>query len=201
MWSQTFGSCFQIHTYIYTHLLHVDQQRLLVVLPLDRKFTGMGELITGQLHRHLEAVGVQVTKVIHTCRKHTRSAGTREGERTDVPELLLPLTAGDGVPGSSVDDVAVCLEVLVVTDAAVGVGHHQVRRGVDGGQPAKEGVVCCGGVFLRGPVTGAVKRIRDHELSTVEVRTEDEGNVLHPADDCTGLWCNLEVGEEVLLRR
>lgn len=52
-----------------TYLLHVNQQRLLVVLPLDGKFTGMRELITGQLHCDLEAVSVQVTEVIHTCRK------------------------------------------------------------------------------------------------------------------------------------
>lgn len=48
-------------------LLHVHQQRLLVVLPLHRKLAGVGELIAGQLHRHLEAVGVQVAEVVHTC--------------------------------------------------------------------------------------------------------------------------------------
>lgn len=48
-------------------LLHVHQQRLLVVLPLHRKLAGVGELIAGQLHRHFEAVGVQVAEVIHTC--------------------------------------------------------------------------------------------------------------------------------------
>lgn len=56
-----------------TYLLHVNEQRLLVVLPLNWKFTGMRELIAGQLHRHLKAVGVQVTEVIHTCRKDTHS--------------------------------------------------------------------------------------------------------------------------------
>lgn len=107
------------------------------------------------------------------------------------------LTARDGVPGSTVDDVVVCLEVLVVTHAAVGVGHHQVSRGVDGGKPTKEGIICCGGVFLGGPVTGAVEWIRNHQLPTMEVRAEHEGNILHPADDSAGLWCNLEVVEEV----
>lgn len=53
-----------------TDLLHVNQQRLLVVLPLDGELTDMRELITGQLHRHLKAVGVHVTEVIHTCRKN-----------------------------------------------------------------------------------------------------------------------------------
>lgn len=51
------------------YLLHVNQQRLLIVLPLDGEFTNMRKLITGQLHGHLEAVGVQVTEVVHTCRK------------------------------------------------------------------------------------------------------------------------------------
>lgn len=51
---------------LQTDLLHVNQQRLLVVLPLDGKLTGMRELVTRQLHRHLKAVGVQVTEVIHT---------------------------------------------------------------------------------------------------------------------------------------
>lgn len=59
------------------YLLHINQQRLLVVLPLDGKFTGVREFITGQLHRHLEAVGVQVTEVIHTCEK-TQSIHVRE---------------------------------------------------------------------------------------------------------------------------
>lgn len=75
--------------------------------------------------------------------------------------------------------------------AAVGVGHHQVSGGVDGGQPAEESVVRRGGVLPRGPVTGAVVGIRDHQFSPVEVRTEHEGNILHPADDGTGLWSNL----------
>lgn len=51
------------------YLLHVNQQRLLIVLPLDGEFTNMRKLITRQLHCHLEAVGVQVTEVVHTCRK------------------------------------------------------------------------------------------------------------------------------------
>lgn len=54
---------------LQTDLLHVNQQGLLVVLPLDGKLTGMRELVTGQLHRHLKAVGVQVTEVVHTCGK------------------------------------------------------------------------------------------------------------------------------------
>ncbi len=63
-----------------TDLLHVHQQRLLVVLPLDGKLAGMRELITGQLHRHLKAVGVQVTEVIHTCRGDRKSE-----EKKNVP--------------------------------------------------------------------------------------------------------------------
>lgn len=96
-------------------------------------------------------------------------------------------TAGNGVPGAPVDDVVVLLEVLVVADAAVGVGHHQVSGGVDGGQPAEEGVVCRGGVLLRGPVAGAVVGVCDHQLSPVEVGAEHEGNLLHPVDDSARL--------------
>lgn len=48
-------------------LLHVNQQRLSVVLPLDGKLAGVREFITGQLHRHLETVGVQVAEIIHAC--------------------------------------------------------------------------------------------------------------------------------------
>lgn len=39
-------------------LLHVDQQRFFVVLPLLWKFTGMRKLITGQLHSYVKAVGM-----------------------------------------------------------------------------------------------------------------------------------------------
>lgn len=81
-----------------------------------------------------------------------------------------------------------------MADAAVGVGHHQVSRGVDGGQPAKESVVRRGGVLLRGPVTGAVEGVRNHQFPAVEVRTEHKRNILHPVDDGTSLWSNLAGG-------
>lgn len=102
------------------------------------------------------------------------------------------------MPGSAVDDVVVRLEVLVVAHAAVGVGHHQVGRGVDGGQPAEESVVRRGGVLLRGPVTGAVEGVRNHQFSPVEVRAEHEGNILHPVDHGTSLRCNLAGGVDRL---
>lgn len=95
------------------------------------------------------------------------------------------------MPGPPVDDVAVLLEVLVVADAAVGVGHGQVSGGVDGGQPAEESVVCRGGVLLRGPVAGAVVGVGDHQLSPVEVGAEHEGDLLHPVDDGARLWGHL----------
>lgn len=52
---------------LQTDLLHVNQQRLLVVLPLGGKLAGVRELVTGQFHCHLEAVGVHVAEVIHAC--------------------------------------------------------------------------------------------------------------------------------------
>lgn len=103
------------------------------------------------------------------------------------------------MPGSAVDDVVVRLEVLVVADAAVRVGQHQMGGGVDGGQPAEEGVVCSGGVFLGGPVPSTVERVRNDQLSAVEVGTEHEGNILHPADDGSCLWSNLSSKEFSLL--
>ena len=108
--------------------------------------------------------------------------------------LGVGLTAGDGVPRSAVDDVVVFLEVLVVAQASLGVGHHQVGGGVDGGQPAEEGVIRRGRVLVRNPVPGAVVGIRDHQLSTVEVGAEHEGDVLHPADHGSGHRGNLDGG-------
>lgn len=51
-----------------SYLLDEGQQRLLVVLPLERKFTFMGKLVAAQEDGQLEAVGVQVAEVVHTCR-------------------------------------------------------------------------------------------------------------------------------------
>lgn len=63
-----------------TDLLHVDEQRLLVVLPLDGKLADVRELVAGQLHRHLEAVVVQVAEVVHTCREDVRAHDPRGAE-------------------------------------------------------------------------------------------------------------------------
>lgn len=52
-----------------TYLLDEGQQSLFVVLPLERKFTFMGKLVTAQEDGQLEAVGVQVAEVVHTCRE------------------------------------------------------------------------------------------------------------------------------------
>lgn len=106
---------------------------------------------------------------------------------------VVGLTAWNGVPGATVNDVAVLLEVLVVTDTAVRVGHHQVGGGVDGGQPAEEGVVGGGRVLLRRPVPGAVKGVGDHQLATMQVGAQHKGDILHPADDGAGLWRHLHV--------
>ena len=91
------------------------------------------------------------------------------------------------MPGSPVDNVVVLLEVFVVTEAAVGVGHHQVGGGVDSGEPAEEAVVARWRVLFGDPVTGAVKGIGDHQLTPVEVGAEDKRYILHPVDDCAGL--------------
>lgn len=52
----------------WSYLLDEGQQGLFVVLPLQRKFTFMGKLVAAQEDGQLEAVGVQVAEVVHTCR-------------------------------------------------------------------------------------------------------------------------------------
>lgn len=44
------------------------------------------------------------------------------------------------------------------------------------------------------PVARHVVRIGDHQLSSVEVCTEDEWDVLHPPDDSSCLRGNLSLG-------
>ncbi len=50
-----------------SHLFDEGQQSLAVVLPLNRKFTFMGKLVTAQEDGKLKAVGVQVAEIVHTC--------------------------------------------------------------------------------------------------------------------------------------
>ena len=42
-------------------------------------------------------------------------------------------------------------------------------------------------MLARSPVPGHVVRVGDHQLSTVEVSTENKWDVLHPVDDSSGL--------------
>lgn len=49
-------------------MLDEGQQRLLVVLPLEREFAFVGKLVAAQEDGQLKAVGVQVAEVVHTCR-------------------------------------------------------------------------------------------------------------------------------------
>lgn len=79
-----------------THLLHEGEQRLLIVLPLLLQLTLMGELVTAQVNGELQAVGVQVAEVIHTCKSidmptqplaHLPVAGLW-GSHTTGPNLL-----------------------------------------------------------------------------------------------------------------
>lgn len=81
------------------------------------------------------------------------------------------LTAWNSVPGTTINYVAVLLEVLVVTDTTVWIGHHQVSGSIDGSQPAKEGVVGSRGILLWRPVPGAVKGVGDHQLTAMQVCT------------------------------
>lgn len=96
------------------------------------------------------------------------------------------------MPISSIDDVVVPLEVLIVTRPAVWIGHDMVSAGVDCGQPAEEALVRRGGVLARSPVPGHVEGVSDHQLPPVQVGTENKGDVLHPVDNCTSFRCHLE---------
>ena len=49
------------------YLLHEDQQRFTVVLPLLWQLSLMGEFVAAHKHGQLKAVCMQVAKVIHTC--------------------------------------------------------------------------------------------------------------------------------------
>lgn len=92
----------------------------------------MRELITGQLHRHLKTVGVEVTEIIHTYRRKTNSS---QGSSAGCSCFLLKcgfisdgksLTSWYIVPVGSVDDVVVSEKVLVVARPPVWVGHRLV---------------------------------------------------------------------------
>lgn len=72
----------------------------------NQKIMVLSDRFNGILMKH---VCPSSSKVLSTIRRSSK------GE-------VSPLTAGDGVPGSAIDDVVVRLEVLVVADTAVGVG-------------------------------------------------------------------------------
>lgn len=55
----------EIHHTPGDYLFHKHNQGLAVVLPLLGQLGGVREFVTGQLHRDLEAVGVQVAEVVH----------------------------------------------------------------------------------------------------------------------------------------
>lgn len=81
----------------FFHLLHVKQQRFPVVFPLNRELAGMRELVTGQLHCHLEAVSVQVAEVIHTWKRRLcckqkiiPKAGLKEENKYDMNSEWIP---------------------------------------------------------------------------------------------------------------
>ena len=65
------------------YLLHEDEKRLAIVLPLLRQLALMREFVTAHIHRQLKAVGVQVAEIIHTCQeRETRlSACINFGQR------------------------------------------------------------------------------------------------------------------------
>lgn len=71
---------------------------------------------------------------------------------------------------------------------------YLIGAGIGDGQPTEEALVRGGRVLLRRPVAGHVKRIRDHQLSTVKVGAEHKRDFVHPADDGSGLGCHLPGG-------
>lgn len=70
-------------TLCVTDLLHEDEHRFSVLLPLVRQLALMRELITAQEYGQLKTVGVQVAEIIHTWGDiHTHT-------RTSKPALLI----------------------------------------------------------------------------------------------------------------
>lgn len=102
------------------------------------------------------------------------------------------LTAWYSVPVRSINNVIVTKEVLIVAGPSVWVGHHMVGAGVNGGQPAEKAVIGRGRVLFRGPVFGHVKRVRDHQLSSMQVSAENKWYSLHPTDDGSRFWSHLQ---------
>lgn len=67
-----------------------------------------------------------------------------------------------------------------------------IGAGVRCGQPTEEALVRGGRVLTWSPVTGHIVRVGDHQLSSVQVGTEDEGDILHPVNDGTSLRRHLK---------
>lgn len=136
------------------------------------------------------------------------------------------LTSWYIVPVGSVDDVVVSEEVMVVARPPVWIGHHLVGgdtkrftsafrsfcpnkrqeqrlhlvgAGVGCGQPAEEALIRSGRVLARSPVTRHVKRVGDHQFSSMEVCTQNKRDILHPPDYGSGLRGNLHL--EIWMRR
>lgn len=102
------------------------------------------------------------------------------------------LTAWHSVPIRSINNVIVTKEVLIVAGPSVWVRHHMVGAGVNGGQPAEKAVIGGGRVLFRGPVSGHVKRVRDHQLSSMQVGAENKWYSLHPTDNGSRFWSHLQ---------
>lgn len=62
-----------------------------------------------------------------------------------------------------------------------------IGAGVRCGQPAEEALIRSGRVLARRPVPGHVVRVGDHQLSAMQVSTQNKWDVLHPVDDGSGL--------------
>jgi len=73
-----------------------------------------------------------------------------------------------------------------------------IGAGVCCGQPAEEALIRSGCVLTRRPVPGHIIRVGDHQLSSVEAGSKNERNILHPADDSSGLRRHLILELETL---
>lgn len=72
------------------YLLHEDEKRLTIVLPLLRQFAFVREFVTAHIHRQLKTVGVQIAEIIHTCQKQKNISTS-----TQVSLQLLAREFGD----------------------------------------------------------------------------------------------------------
>ncbi len=100
------------------------------------------------------------------------------------------------MPRGAVDGAVLLGQVVGVADPVAGVGHEPVSGGVGEGQPAEHVIVGGGrGLAEHRHRARAVERERHHQLSALQVPTQNERDLLHPRHQSARLHRHL--GSEV----